>query len=61
MIKELLADNRATAEAMRKAHKVCDDAEDVATASLIEIYLDETERRIWFLFETGREAEDSGH
>jgi starvation-inducible DNA-binding protein len=61
MIKELLADNRAMAEAMRKAHKVCDDAEDVATASLIEIYLDETERRIWFLFETGREAEDSGH
>lgn len=61
MIKELLADNRAMAEAMRKVHKVCDDAEDVATASLIEIYLDETERRIWFLFETGREAEDSGH
>ena len=61
MIAELLADNRAMAEAMRKAHKICDDAEDVASASLLEVYLDATEKRIWFLFETGRTAEQTGH
>lgn len=61
MIGQLLSDNRAMAEAMRKAHKVCDDAEDVATASLLEIYIDETERRIWFLFETARAADQTGH
>ena len=61
MIGELLADNRAVAEAMRNAHKICDDAEDVASASLLEVYLDETEKRIWFLFETSRTAEQSGH
>lgn len=61
MIAELLHDNRAMAEAMRKAHKVCDEAEDVASASLLENYIDATEKRIWFLFETGRSAEQSGH
>ncbi len=61
MIKELLADNRAVVEAMRKAHKLCDDADDVGTASLLEVYIDETERRIWFLFETARAADRTGH
>lgn len=61
MITELLADNRAMAEAMRRAHKVCDEAEDVASASLLENYIDATEKRIWFLFETSRSAERSGH
>lgn len=61
MINELLADNRTMAEAMRKAHKVCDDADDVGSAALLEVYIDETERRIWFLFETARTAEQSGH
>lgn len=61
MIAELLADNRAVAEAMRNTHKMCDDAEDVASASLLEVFIDETERRIWFLFETGRTAEQTGH
>ncbi len=61
MIAELLADNRKCAEAMRKAHKICDDNDDVATASLLEIYIDETERRVWFLFETSRPAESTGH
>lgn len=54
MLTKLLADNRAVAEAMRAAHKICDDNEDVATASLLEVYIDETERRIWFLFEATR-------
>ena len=61
MINELIDDNRAMAEAMRKSHSLCDDKEDVATASLLEIYIDETERRIWFLFETSRTVDRSGH
>ena len=46
---------------MRKAHELCDEHEDVATASLLEVYIDETERRTWFLFEASRDADDSGH
>ena len=40
--------------ALREAHDVCDEHDDVATASLIEVWIDETERRRWFLFETTR-------
>ena len=61
MLDELLEDNKRVAAAMRKAHKLCEDCDDPATASLLEIYLDETEKRIWFLFETGRQAERTGH
>lgn len=61
MLNELIADNKAMAKAMRKAHGLCDDNEDVATASLLEIYIDETERRTWFLFEASRPAESGGH
>ena len=39
---------------MREAHDLCDEESDVATASLLEVWIDETERRIWFLFEIGR-------
>ena len=45
---------------MRETHELCDEHDDVATASLIENWIDETERRIWFLFETGRTRLDSG-
>ncbi len=61
MLKELMDDNKKVAEAMRKAHEVCDDNKDFATASLIEVYLDETERRVWFLFESSRSADSTGH
>jgi starvation-inducible DNA-binding protein len=61
MLSELVADNKACAKAMRKAHGICDDNDDVATASLLEVYIDETERRIWFLFEASRAADGSGH
>ena len=61
MLRELMADNKAVAAAMRKAHKVCDDHEDVASASLLEIYIDETEKRTWFLFEASRKADATGH
>ena len=61
MINELIADNRAMAESMRKSHALCDDKHDPATAGLLEIYIDETERRTWFLFETSRASDRSGH
>ena len=51
MLRELMNDNKAVAAAMRKAHKLCDEHEDVATASLLENYIDATEKRTWFLFE----------
>jgi starvation-inducible DNA-binding protein len=61
MLKELMVDNKKVAAAMRKAHKVCDDHEDVASASLLENFIDATERRTWFLFEAARKADGSGH
>ena len=61
MLRELCDDNREMAKSMRKAHQVCDDNEDVASASLLEVYIDETERRTWFLFEASRGADPTGH
>ena len=61
MLRELMADNKNVAAAMRKAHKICDDHEDVASASLLENFIDATERRTWFLFEAARNADGSGH
>jgi starvation-inducible DNA-binding protein len=54
MLSELMNDSKSVAAKMRKTHKICDDADDVATASLLEVYIDETERRTWFLFEASR-------
>src|ERR1700722_6952756 len=54
MLAELRDDNRALLSSMREAHDLCDEENDVATASLLEVWIDETERRIWFLFEIGR-------
>ena len=61
MLSELREDNRALATSLRQAHNVCEEHSDVASASLIEVWLDETERRIWFLFETTRRGDSSGH
>lgn len=61
MLVELMKDNVAIAKSMREAHAICDDWDDVATASLIEQYLDETEKRTWFLFEAARAADAGGH
>jgi starvation-inducible DNA-binding protein len=55
MLRELMADNKHVAAAMRKAHKLCDDHEDSGTAGLLETFIDETERRTWFLFEASRQ------
>jgi starvation-inducible DNA-binding protein len=54
MLAELADDNRTLAVRLREAHNVCDEHRDVATASLIEVWIDETERRAWFLFEATR-------
>jgi starvation-inducible DNA-binding protein len=54
MIAELRDDNKVLAAELREAHNVCDEYRDVATASLIEVWIDETERRTWFLFEASR-------
>ena len=54
MLAELADDNRTLVAHLREAHNVCDDHRDVATASLIEVWIDETERRAWFLFEATR-------
>lgn len=54
MLKELLEDNRALIGFLREAHEVCDRGDDVATASLIEEWIDAAEKRVWFLFETTR-------
>jgi starvation-inducible DNA-binding protein len=61
MLRELMDDNKKVAQRMRDAHEVADEHEDVATASLIENWIDQTEKRIWFLFEAARGASDDGH
>ena len=58
MLRELMADNKAMAAAMRKAHEVADKHEDAATAGLLETFIDATERRTWFLFEASRSNTD---
>ncbi len=60
MIAELRDDNKDLVAYMREVHDLCDENKDVATASLIENWIDETERRVWFLFETSR-REIAGH
>ena len=61
MLAELGEDNKTLAARLREAHNVCDEHRDVATASLIEVWIDETERRTWFLFETSRREMTAGH
>ncbi len=61
MLAELREDNQTLISKLREAHDVCDEYHDVATASLIENWIDQTERRHWFLFETCRNAKSGGH
>ena len=61
MLAELLDDNKMLAARLRETHNVCDEHHDIATASLIEVWIDETERRSWFLFESTRRDKGSGH
>jgi starvation-inducible DNA-binding protein len=60
MLAELRDDNKLLAASMREAHGLCDQYGDVASASLLETWIDEAERRVWFLFEATRMGEP-GH
>src|SRR5712692_2427638 len=60
MLAELRDDNQQLTGYMREAHGVCEEHGDVATASLIEIWIDEAERRVWFLFEASRKGDAPG-
>ena len=60
MLAELREDNKSLAARLREAHNVCDEHRDIATASLIEVWIDETERRTWFLYEAGRRGDSGG-
>ncbi|HLX22819.1 MAG TPA: DNA starvation/stationary phase protection protein [Usitatibacter sp.] len=59
MLAELREDNARLADRMRAAHGTCDKRGDIATASLLEVWIDETERRAWFLFEASRRGESA--
>jgi len=61
MLAELCEDNKTLAARLREAHNVCDEHRDIATASVIETWIDETERRTWFLFEASGREMTSGH
>ena len=60
MLAELRDDNKRLASEMRAAHGVCDEHGDVATASLLEVWIDEAEKRVWFLFEASRRGDTPG-
>ncbi len=60
MLAELREDNQRVVAAMREAHDLCDEHNDVATASLIEVFIDEAERRVWFLYEASRVGDPTG-
>ncbi|MBG6289033.1 MULTISPECIES: Dps family protein [Pseudomonas] len=61
MLAELQEDNKSLTSYMREVHGLCDEYHDIATASLIENWIDETEQRTWFLFETSRRGDNTGH
>lgn len=57
MVAELRSDNQALLASLRETHVLCDEEDDVASASLIENWIDQAEKRIWFLFETSRRGD----
>jgi starvation-inducible DNA-binding protein len=61
MLAELREDNKTLNGRLREVHNLCDEYHDIATASLIENWIDETERRTWFLFEASRRGDPTGH
>ena len=61
MLAELREDNMTLAARLREVHDMVDELRDIATASLIENWIDETERRTWFLFEASRHGDKTGH
>jgi starvation-inducible DNA-binding protein len=61
MLRELMADNKTVIKAMRAAHEIADKHDDVATASILENFIDAAEKRNWFLFEASRTGTEGGH
>ncbi|MDP4004595.1 Dps family protein [Methylobacterium sp. NEAU K] len=61
MLKELRDDNKALTAHMRELHAVTDEANDVATTSQLEEWIDQSEERTWFLYEATRDATEGGH
>jgi starvation-inducible DNA-binding protein len=61
MLAELQEDNKDLAARLRETHELCEEHRDIATASLLEVWIDETERRTWFLFEACRRGDSTGH
>jgi starvation-inducible DNA-binding protein len=61
MLAELREDNKTLVAELRVAHDLCEEHRDIASASLIEVWIDETERRTWFLFEASRKGDATGH
>src|SRR3954468_1361085 len=58
MLAELREDNQRVVASLRELHELCEEHRDIATASLIEPWVDEAERRVWFLYEAGRRGEE---
>ena len=61
MLRELRDDNKTLTANMRELHEVTDEANDVSTTSLLEEWIDQSEERTWFLYESTRNATDGGH
>lgn len=61
MLAELCDDNKTLATRLREVHDLCSEGRDIATASMIEVWIDETERRTWYLFEASRRGDSAGH
>ena len=61
MLAELREDNQRVVAAMREAHELCEEHKDIATASLLENFIDAAEKRVWFLYETARKGDPTGH
>jgi starvation-inducible DNA-binding protein len=60
MLAELREDNKGLAARMRELHGLCDERGDVATASFLEVWIDEAEKRVWYLFEASRKGDAPG-
>jgi starvation-inducible DNA-binding protein len=60
MLAELREDNQRVIASLREAHELCDEHNDVATASLLENFIDQAERRVWFLYEASRRGSPTG-
>jgi starvation-inducible DNA-binding protein len=61
MLGELRDDNKSLIKSMRTTHILCEGHGDVATASLLEVWIDEAEKRVWFLYEASRRGSPTGH